>query len=252
MKITELSKEKLNKYTSSSFLFDVRKTITSTNSVLKEAAKLGAPEKTVIIAEEQTSGRGRLGRSFYSPANTGIYMSLLLYPKSENSDTLFITTAAAVAVCRAIEAITDKKAGIKWVNDIYCDGKKVCGILAEAGYLSGKLNYVVLGIGINVNTEEFPEEIKQKAGALGDNICKNKLAAKVLDEFVNIYENGNFIHEYRSRSILTDKIVTVSSAKDNKNAKVIGIDNECKLEVEFSDGTRQLLSFGEVNILMNI
>lgn len=153
--------------------FDIKRyeSIDSTNEEIKRLAELGAVEGTVAIANEQTAGKGRQGRSFYSPKNTGIYMSLLLRPEGRPTDALFITTAAAVAVASAIRKVTGEPAGIKWVNDVYIDGKKICGILAEAA-LDEKvgIKYVVLGIGINVATKDsdFPEEIGGVASSIAE------------------------------------------------------------------------------------
>ena len=132
----------------------VEKTVTSTNTVLKELAKDGAPSGYVLLAQQQTAGKGRLGRRFYSPDKTGVYLSVILRPKLTIENALFITTSAAVAVSRAIETISNNKvkAQIKWVNDVYVDNKKVCGILTEAAvdFESGGLEYAVLGIGVNI------------------------------------------------------------------------------------------------------
>ena len=147
----------------------VQTEVTSTNTLLKAQAEQGAPEGTVLIAESQTAGKGRLGRHFTSPPGTGIYFSLLLRPHCTAEKSLFITTTAAVAVCEAIEQVTGLNPQIKWVNDIYLNEKKVCGILTEASvdFENGGLNWAVLGIGINIAVpkEGFPEEIRSIAGA---------------------------------------------------------------------------------------
>lgn len=146
------------------------KTLESTNLTAKKMALEGAPAGSVIIAEEQTRGRGRMGRSFYSPPGRGIYMSFILKPRFDASKAVLITTAASVAVCRAIEKVTGVSCFIKWVNDIYADGKKVCGILTEAvtDFETGQIEHIVLGIGINYGTAsgEFPEELAGIAGSL--------------------------------------------------------------------------------------
>ena len=159
-----LSNQSISKYLNSDFFdIEVYKVVDSTNSKLKSKAESGAPEGTVIISEEQTKGKGRRGRTFYSPKNTGIYMSLLLRPKFSAYESLSITTCAAVAVSRAIEINSNKNAQIKWVNDIFIDDKKVSGILTEASIdlESGGLKYAILGIGINAFSpkEGFPNEL---------------------------------------------------------------------------------------------
>ena len=136
--------------------------IDSTNRYVKQLGAAGAPEGRVVIANRQSAGRGRLGRSFFSPGEKGIYMSVLLRPEIELERAVLITSMAAVAVARAIERVSDIPAKIKWVNDIFLNRKKVCGILTESGINAetGKLEYAVLGIGVNVGSMEFPEELK--------------------------------------------------------------------------------------------
>ena len=141
--------------------------VTSTNTELIEMAKNGAKEGTVLIASEQTAGKGRTGKSFYSPEGSGVYLSILLRPDFKPEDALFLTTIAAVATAKAIESVSDKEAKIKWVNDVYLDNKKVCGILTESALSSDmeKLDYAVVGIGINLCPPEggFPDDIKNIA-----------------------------------------------------------------------------------------
>ena len=149
---------------------DVRESVTSTNTVLKELAEHGGREGMVVIAQRQTMGKGRLGRSFYSPQGGGLYMSVLLRPRFSADAALSITTAAAVAVARAIDDVTGERAMIKWVNDVYFHGRKVCGILTEASvdFENSGLHYAVLGMGVNLTEPEggFPGEVAQVAGAL--------------------------------------------------------------------------------------
>jgi BirA family biotin operon repressor/biotin-[acetyl-CoA-carboxylase] ligase len=148
----------------------VFKSVESTNLTAKKIALDGAQPGTVIIAEEQTKGRGRMGRSFYSPPAGGIYMSFILKPRLDTAKSVLITTAASVAVCKAIEEVTGISCRIKWVNDIYKGDKKICGILTEAvtDFESGQIDYIVLGIGVNYNTArtDFPEELAGIAGSL--------------------------------------------------------------------------------------
>lgn len=259
-----LSSQSISKYLSKDsddFNITVYKTLPSTNSAIKDLAIKGYKEGTVIIAEEQTEGRGRFGRKFYSPKGTGIYMSILLRPQISASESFLITTAAAVAVSSAIEAVSGKEAKIKWVNDIYCDNKKVCGILTEASLdlESGGLEYAVLGIGINVKTPEmgFPEEIKDIASEIFDNETfdlkdiRSKLVAEVLEGFWNYYKNieqKTFLVAYKTRSLLIDKEVFITSRNFSKKAIVLDIDDECRLKVRMEDGSIQFLSSGEVSV----
>ena len=169
----------------------VQTEVTSTNTLLKAQAEQGAPEGTVLIAESQTAGKGRLGRHFTSPPGTGIYFSLLLRPHCTAEKSLFITTTAAVAVCEAIEQVTGLNPQIKWVNDVYLNEKKVCGILTEASvdFENGGLNWAVLGIGINIAVPEegFPEEIRSIAGAIFDGPrpveMRSRISAAVISRF---------------------------------------------------------------------
>ena len=246
------------------FFFDVRGEVTSTNTVLKQMAEAGATEGTVLIAQEQTRGKGRLQRRFFSPAGTGIYMSVLLRPDISVSDCLFITTASAVAVAEAIKEVCGKDARIKWVNDVYCDGKKVCGILTEASLdlESGGVAYAVLGIGINVYrpTEGYPDDIGGVAGAALDNAdgkgdLRSHVTACVLKRFWAYYsdlDKKRFLDKYKELSMITGREVYVLRKNTSHRAYVIGIDDDCCLRVRYSDGSEELLSSGEVSINPNV
>jgi len=195
--------------------------VTSTNTILKEMAEQGAKEGTVIIAEEQTAGRGRTGKQFYSPKGTGIYISILLRPDIPAEESLFLTTSAAVATARAIEDVSDKRSLIKWVNDIYLEDKKTCGILTEGAFNveTGKLDYAIVGIGINVCIPDggFPDNIKDIATAIfdkqTDSINKRSiLIANLLDYFMEYYKDfksKSYVKEYIERSMIIGKTITV-------------------------------------------
>lgn len=259
-----LSSQSISKYLNKDnnyFNIKVYKTINSTNSAIKELAINGEKEGTVIIAEEQTEGRGRFGRKFHSPKKAGIYMSILLRPQMHSSRAFLITTATAVAVAEAIENISNKKIKIKWVNDIYCDNKKVCGILTEASFdfESGIIDHAVLGIGINVKPPEggFTEEIKNIATSIFDDKnsvqadIRSRLIAEVLTRFWSYYKNiedKSFLEEYKSRSLLINKEINVLSKNSSEKAVAIEIDDECRLKVKMEDGSIRLLSSGEVSI----
>lgn len=234
-------------------------TIDSTNTAVKKLADTGAAEGLIIISAEQTKGKGRRGRSFYSPQSTGLYMSLLLRPTISPEKSLYITSAAAVAVAETLENISGETAGIKWVNDIYMRGRKVCGILAEAGIKAGRVDYVVLGIGVNLLPPEggFPEEIRDVAGAAytaGDaEEFRARTAAGIADRFVAFYrelEKKNFITEYRRRSILSGQRVNVYRiiGGEPESAAVLGVDDDFGLVVRYDDGRKETLGSGEVTI----
>ena len=233
--------------------------VTSTNTILKEMAEQGAKEGTVIIAEEQTAGRGRTGKQFYSPKGTGIYISILLRPDIPAEESLFLTTSAAVATARAIEDVSDKRALIKWVNDIYLEDKKTCGILTEGAFNveTGKLDYAIVGIGINVCIPDggFPDNIKDIATAIfdkqTDSINKRSiLIANLLDYFMEYYKDfksKSYVKEYIERSMIIGKTITVIEGSKTSVAKAIDIDKNCRLKDQFEDGTTKWLSSGEVS-----
>ena len=237
---------------------EVKETVTSTNALLKEKAALGAPEGTVLIALSQTAGRGRFTRKFFSPADSGIYMSILLRPRIPAESATLITTAAAVAVAEAAEKISGRKTGIKWVNDVLIDGKKICGILTEASLNieSGELDYAIPGIGLNIYEPEngFPDEIKNIAGAIleerGSGI-KSRLEAAVLESFFKYYKDiseRTYLNSYRERCIVLGKQINVLSSDGTRPATALDIDENCRLRVKYSDGKEEILSSGEVSI----
>lgn len=237
---------------------EVYKTVTSTNDLAKQYALDLKPEGTVIVARKQTAGRGRKGRSFYSPMSTGVYISVLLRPELTAEKTLYITTAAAVAVAKAIEKISGKEAKIKWVNDIFVDGKKVCGILTEGAidFETGKMQYAVLGIGVNIKKPEndFPSEIQNIAGSVFDTTDKEVssiIVAEILNNFINYYKNlasKPFYEEYKKKMFLIGKQLTVYSGKDSYPAVAIDLDEELSLIVKDENGNIKKLNTGEVSI----
>lgn len=227
----------------------------STNTELKTLGENGGKDGTVLIALEQTEGRGRLGRSFYSPKDTGLYMSILLRPDFSANEALFITACAAVAASEAIDK-TGVKTQIKWVNDIYLEGRKICGILTEASmdFESGRLNYVVLGIGINLITSDFPDELKNIAGSVSSNNddLRAFVSAEFLKSFFGYYKNlcsREFISEYRNRSILIGKEIVFSRGNELFDGTVIGIDDDMRLVVRLKNGDEKAFSSGEVQLI---
>ena len=214
----------------------------STNTSLMRMAATGAAEGTVLLALSQSAGRGQRGRTFYSPAGCGLYMSLLLRPRMRPEDALAVTPAAAVASAQAIEAAAGRPAGIKWVNDIQIEGKKVCGILTESASSAGSLDCIVCGIGIDLCPPPggWPAELEGKAGALFDRYPGDEraaaLAADVLNrlwELCSLLPGRDFLDEYRSRSVLTGRRVAVSGRGE---ATVQGIDDDFRLLVRFDNG----------------
>lgn len=238
---------------------EVYKEVTSTNTLLKERASLGEKEGTVIIANMQTAGRGRIGRTFHSPSDTGIYLSLLLRPVSLSpTEAVKITTLTAVAVCDAIEEVSNKQAQIKWVNDIFMNNLKVCGILTEASVSieNGNLDYVIVGIGFNAYEPEggFPEDIRGIAGSIFDDKCpdaRNRLIAAFLNNFMAGYRSNDlnsYVPKYKEKSFVIGLEINVISPTSVRAARAVDIDDDCKLVVEFEDGSIEHLGTGEISI----
>ena len=237
------------------FDITIEETVTSTNTVLKAMAEQGEKEGKILIAREQTAGKGRLGRSFYSPKNSGLYISILLRPRFSARDALYITTSAAAAVSEAIDLVAGVKTEIKWVNDIYYKGKKLCGILTEASidFESGGLHYAVLGIGINVTEMTVPDELSDIAVSLGaDKALFAKLSAEIIKRFFGYYDNIGelrFLPEYRRRSFLIGKRITFTDNEGEKTAEVLDVDEKVRLVVREDNGNIIKLSSGEVNLV---
>ncbi len=227
-------------------------TLESTNTEAKKLALNGAAEGTFVFADGQSAGRGRKGRGFYSPAGTGVYMSAVLRPETTVKEALTITGAAAVAVCRAIEAVFPCETSIKWVNDIMLNGRKVCGILTEAAadFESGSVESVVLGIGVNFCTV-FPEYLEKTACSLAERPepgrTRNRLAAELINSVLSMDSDG-FIDEYRRRSAVSGRPVEVTEAGRSYTAFACGIDERCGLMVKLGDGSLRTLRSGEVSV----
>lgn len=230
----------------------------STNDVVKELAAKGAPEGTVAVAAQQTGGKGRLGRSFFSPEGTGLYLSILLRPDIEVARAVRITTCAALAVCEAIEKHTSEKPCIKWVNDVYIRGRKVCGILTEASLSmeNGGVDYAVLGIGVNVYEPSggFPEQIRDIAGAVTQHKSadlKNRLAGSIISGFMRFYRDissGSFREDYSRRLMWKGEDIVAISGREKTRCRLIDVDDECRLVVQLPGGEKKLISSGEISI----
>ena len=232
----------------------------STNDLVREAAVRGEAEGLAVIADTQTAGRGRQGRTFVSPQGTGAYLSLLLRPKLPAAEAVAITGIAAVAVVRALGDLGVGGAGIKWVNDIYLRGRKVCGILTEAtlDMESGGLDYAVLGIGVNLFSPPggFPPELTEIAGAVfpgkPEDDERSRLIAAILDRFLPLYRalpDKGWLEEYRSRSILTGREVRFLREGREQRGLALGVDDSARLLLRLSDGEETALSSGEVQLV---
>ena len=237
-------------------------TITSTNTVLKTFAAQDAPAGLALIAGEQTAGRGRLGRSFYSPRGSGLYLSLLLRPHMSAVQATHLTACAAVAAAETIEELSGHAAQIKWVNDILMDGRKVCGILTEASVdcENGMMQYVIIGLGINTRVPEdgFPEDIRNTAGAAFDAELipelRCRLASGILDRLTEYAEDPDapaIFEAYRRRSCVLGKAINIlSPGKEPVPAEALDLLEDYSLLVRLADGSTARLNSGEVSVRM--
>lgn len=230
------------------------KTVDSTNTYAKKLAADGARDGTVVIAEQQTAGRGRRGNSFYSPPKSGLYMTVILRPERHAADTDLFTVCAGCGVCRAVEELSGTKPLIKWVNDVYLGGKKICGILSEAAadFESGTVDSVVTGIGINISTDDFPDGLGSKAGSVGVDISRARLAAAVCRELVFCLSRSREenIAEYKARSMVLGKEVGFVLNGVQCAGKAVDIDDSGRLVVVTEDGEVKLNS-GEVSVIVD-
>lgn len=234
---------------------EIKPSTGSTNIDLKSAAENGSPEGCILFALEQTAGKGRLGRNFYSPAESGLYMSILLRPRFPAEQALYITTCAAVAVSEAIDSVAGVSSEIKWVNDVYLNQKKVCGILTEASidFESGGLHYAVCGIGVNITTDSFSDELSEIAGCISTKKedLRSELAAEIIRRFFAYYnelENLTFLDEYRRRSFLIGKRVEFVMNNNEYSGFAEDIDEKARLVVRLDSGDTIPLSSGEVQL----
>ncbi|ADY55165.1 biotin/acetyl-CoA-carboxylase ligase [Syntrophobotulus glycolicus DSM 8271] len=237
----------------------VSKTVESTNQEAKKYSAKKTKQRILIVANEQTLGKGRFGRTFFSPENSGIYMSIILPLNIEAINAVLITTAAAVAVCRAIQSVANVQPQIKWVNDIFLEGKKICGILTEAftNVESGIVESVVVGIGVNFKTkpEQFPDEIKETAASLfsgkAPSVTRNHLIAEMTNQLLEICGDLNdrqFLEEYKARSMVLGEKIQFFRNNSWHIAKVLDIDPNGGLIIEDEQGKIQTLNSGEISI----
>ncbi len=238
------------------------KTVTSTNDYAKDLAKHGANKYTLVVADTQTNGKGRMGRTFISPAGTGIYMSMILRPKTSIETTQLITACVAVAISKAIDTVCNTNTKIKWVNDVFLNDKKLSGTLTEGAinFETNTFDYAIVGCGINVRSIKhlLSEDLSNVATSIEDEtslkVSRSRLIAEV---FNNVYlqvkdiENKHFLEDYRSRSMIIGKQVLVLEHGKETIAKAIGIDDTAGLIVQFKDGSTKVLNSGEARIKRN-
>lgn len=254
-----ITEPEILKWTTSSIMgkrIEAHDRLDSTNIRAKQLAAQGAPHGFLVCADSQSGGRGRFGRSFFSPKHSGVYITYILRPAIPAEQAVMITSLAAVAVARAIEALCDVEVKIKWVNDLYIGGKKVCGILCEAGmdFESGMLDYVALGIGINVAKMTFPESLQDIATSIGNecgqNISRSRLIAEISNQLDAMYpqlETGAFMAESKARSIVIGRDVTVLRGGDTFSAHVLDIDEQGRLVLRTEAGISRL-GAGEISL----
>ena len=235
-------------------------TVDSTNNVAKEFKSLNLP--TIVIANKQTAGRGRMGRTFYSPANSGLYMSIAFKPLFDLNKSMNITMATAVAVCRALEKTAHANPKIKWVNDIFVNGKKVCGILTEGqtNFESGQIESLIVGIGVNCFPSDIPKDLSNIAGPVSEDkssFSRSVLAAEIINQFFYILDDmdeKSFLNEYRTKCFILGKPIYVYPHLEHKGIKARAIDiaDNGGLIIEYMEGlkSRQMttLTTGEVSI----
>ena len=235
-------------------------TIDSTNRFLKEQAMDGLASGAAAVANHQTAGRGRLGRTFLSPRDRGIYLSVLLRPRVDPARAANITACVAVAVCDGIEDACGLRPSIKWTNDLLLGGRKICGILTEMGVEgeTGALQYLVTGIGVNANhtLDEFPPELRDVAGsiamALGHPVSRAKVAAAILNRLDEMYAQwvqGKWdIDRYRADCITIGREVRILRGEEEKRGFAEGVDDDFSLLVRYPDGSRERVRSGEVSV----
>lgn len=243
-----LDREKINSYlndkTAEVIVFD---TIGSTNDAAKELCKNGG--QYLIIANEQTNGRGRQGKSFFSPKGSGLYFSLTVNTDKADFDFTGVTCAVSVACTRAIERLTGIKAQIKWVNDIYIEKKKVCGILVQAVTEGGRITRLIIGVGINISTSDFPDELKEIAGSLNKKIDRSILTAEIVNNIRELLNEkpSAYIDEYKKSSNVLGKEIIYFKDNSPHNATAVDIDSTGGLVVE-ENGEKITLTSGEISL----
>ena len=227
----------------------------STNLAVRRLAEAGAEGGSVIWAARQTAGRGRLGRSFASPEG-GLYFSMLLRQSEDPARDLQLTPAAAVAAARAIERVCELRCGVKWPNDLVCGGKKLCGILCESFSARGE-RFVVLGIGLNVNTADFPSELREIAVSVRQLTGKEtplpalaQALAEELDRAVDAARRGDpaLLEAYRDRCVTVGREVLLLRDGESREAFALGVNEDYSLRVRLPDGGTEDLRFGEVSL----
>lgn len=231
----------------------------STNTRARRLAEEGAPHGTLVVADSQTAGKGRRGRHWEAPAGTGIWMTLVLKPDILPQSASMLTLVAALAVAEGIRRTTGLEAAIKWPNDIVCSGKKVCGILTEMSTEAEWIRYVIIGVGINVNIEHFPEELSEKATSLklelGRQVKRSELTGAVMTAFEHYYavfagsgDLSGLTDTYNGWSANVGRTVEVLDPAGTYCGEALGIDSQGALLVKCSEGEVKSVISGEVSV----
>lgn len=234
--------------------FMLLESVDSTNTLAKRLAHEGVKTPLVIVADHQSAGRGRLGRSFYSPKTDGLYMSVLIDPKKENLDISTLTPFVATAVADAIDCLCGGRyVGIKWVNDLLVNGKKICGILCESGRSVEGVDFAVIGIGVNLLETDFPTDIRDIAGSVysctGKKIDRAELVAKIVENIDRC--DKRFMDSYRERSVVVGKRVKVINHKNTYFARAVSILDDGSLSVVDDHGKEERLCYGEISLRLD-
>ena len=235
-------------------------TITSTNDVLKQLALQGAPEGTTLVADCQTGGRGRMGRTFLSPSGVGIYLSVLLRPPCKPTELMHLTCASASAACSAIEQTSGFRPGVKWTNDIVYNKRKLAGILTELGLnQDGTTAYAIIGIGFNCNQQlrDFPPAIQDVAGSLkmvtGKETDRALLAAKMIEALYQmnrelLSDRAGILARYRQDCITLGQEISLVRGDEIRHGKALDVDENGALVVRYEDDTIEAVNSGEVSV----
>ena len=238
---------------------EIHDELDSTNIRAKELAMKDAPHGTAVLARQQSGGRGRFGRKFFSPEGSGVYISFVLRPELPADRAVMLTSLCAVAVARAAERVAEGavEASIKWVNDVYIGSRKICGILCEAGldFESGQMQYVVAGIGVNVGPMDFPPELRDVATSIsnecGHPIERSRFCAELINEMNALYpqlESGAFMAENRARSNVIGREIYVLRGDERYHATAVDIDDGGSLVIRTPEGETQTLRSGEISV----
>ena len=220
----------------------------STNNEAKRLIASGEKDPFLVISREQTKGRGRQGKSFFSPKDTGLYMTVCFPIEKNAQDFLYMTSAAAVSVVREIFSLTGVICRIKWVNDVYLDGKKISGILTES--VTGETPYIIVGIGVNLTTASFPDDLKDIAGALEKDLSPTLIASGIALRLKDYFNKGaeSFMEDYRKFSLVLDEEISYIINGETHSGTAVEILDSGALLVVKEDGTKDILESGEITL----